>query len=283
MNNDEQRQNLANFLRTRRERLSPSDVGLPSGRRRRTPGLRREEVAQLANIGVSWYTALEQGRDIRPSLDILHSIAVALQLTSAERQHLLVLADQESLFTDTPADEQISSTLRHVLDDLNPDPAYIMGRRWDYLAWNTAAAHILLPTHPTPPYERNAVWQVFTNPEKRIKYPQWEEAAQKILAEFRADSAHYANDSWFKQLIADLQRASEEFRAWWPRHDVRPRIDGRKEIVHPVVGSLLFEHTTLQVPMNPDLKMMIYTPYPGSDTRTKLCQLMDSILQAVEV
>ncbi len=275
MSEEQRRQDLADFLRTRRMRLAPEEVGLISGGRRRTSGLRREEVAQLANVGVSWYTLLEQGRAIHPSSEVLHSIADALQLTSDERQHLFLLADQQ-YFSDTQFHEEVSPALRRVLDALDPIPAYIMGRRWDYLAWNTAAEHIFLPTNlAPPPYEYNTVWRIFTSSEIRVRHPEWEQVAQRVLAEFRADSVRYADDEWFKRLIADLQRVSPEFRAWWPLHDVRGRADARKDIEHPIVGRLMFEHTTLQVPTTPELKVMIYTPLPGTDTLAKLQQLVN--------
>ncbi|HEX6484149.1 MAG TPA: helix-turn-helix transcriptional regulator [Ktedonobacteraceae bacterium] len=276
MSDEQRRQDLADFLRTRRMRLSPEQVGLRSGGRRRTPGLRREEVAQLANVGVSWYTLLEQGRDIHPSSEVLHSIADALQLTPDERQHLFLLADQQRLVDTHISNEQVSPALRRVLDALNPIPAYVIGRRWNFLAWNTTAEHVLLLSKSVPPYEYNAVWRIFADPMSRHLYnPTWEQVAQKVLAEFRAESARYADEEWFKRLIADLQRVSPEFRAWWPRHDVRGRADARKDIEHPLVGRLMFEHTTLQVPTLPELKIMIYTPLPETDTLEKLQQLMD--------
>ena len=276
MSDEQRRRDLADFLRTRRMRLLPEQVGLVRGERRRTPGLRREEVAQLAHVGVSWYTLLEQGRDIHPSREILQSVADALQLTPAERHHLLVLADQQPLTeADTPP-EQISPALRRVLDVLDPVPAYIMGHRWDYLAWNTAAERALLLRESVPPYEQNAVWRIFVNPSSRQLYhPRWEQVAQKVLAEFRAESTRYADEEWFKRLVADLQRVSPEFRAWWPQHDVRGRTDGQKNVEHPLVGTLMFEQTTLQVPAQPELKLMIYTPLPETQTREKLQQLID--------
>ena len=277
MSDEQRRQDLADFLRTRRMRLSPEQVGLIHGGRRRTPGLRREEVAQLANVGVSWYTLLEQGRAIHPSIEVLHSIADALQLTLDERQHLFLLADQQYFSgAQITNEEEVSPALRRVLDALNPIPAYVIGRRWNFLAWNTTAEHVLLLSKSVPPYEYNAVWRIFVNPMSHILYnPKWELVAQRVLAEFRADSVRYADDEWFKRLIADLQHVSPEFRAWWPRHDVRGRSDGRKDIEHPLVGCLMFEHTTLQVPTAPELKVMIYTPLPETNTLAKLQQLMD--------
>ena len=276
MSDEQRRQDLADFLRTRRTRLSPEQVGLVGGGRRRTPGLRREEVAQLANVGVSWYTLLEQGRDIHPSSEVLQCIADALHLTPDERQHLFLLADQQHPVDTLAADEQVSSALRRALDGLTPIPAYVIGRRWNYLAWNIAAEHVFMLSQALPPYDTNAVWRVFADPTAhQLRTAQWEQAAQRVLAEFRADSARYADEDWFQRLVADLQRVSPEFRAWWPRHDVRGRGDAQKTIEHPLVGRLMFEHTTLQVATMPELKVMIYTPLPGTDTLAKLQRLLD--------
>jgi transcriptional regulator with XRE-family HTH domain len=276
MSDEQRRQDLADFLRTRRMRLMPEQVGLIGGGRRRTPGLRREEVAQLAHVGVSWYTLLEQGRDIHPSKDVLHSIADALQFTPAERQHLFLLADQQPFVETRIPDEQVSPALHRVLDALTPVPALIMGRRWNYLAWNTTADLIFQLWRPAPPYDTNAVWRMFADPiGLQAHNPNWEQVAQKVVAEFRADSVPYADEDWFKRLVADLQRISPEFCAWWPRHDVRGRDDSRKEILHPELGHMAFEHTTLQVPTTPELKIMIYTPLPETDTLEKLQQLME--------
>jgi transcriptional regulator with XRE-family HTH domain len=273
---EQRRQDLADFLRTRRMRLSPEQVGLSHGGRRRTPGLRREEVAQLAHVGVSWYTLLEQGRAIHPSREVLHSIANALHLTPAERQHLFLLADQHHLIDTHASEEQVSPALHRVLDALDPIPAYAIGRQWDYLAWNAAADRVFRLSKPVPPYDYNAVWRIFADPLRQEIYtPQWEQVAQKVLAEFRADSARFADEERFKGLVADLQRVSPEFCAWWPRHDVRGRADALKDIEHPLVGHLMFEHTTLQAPAMPDLKIMIYTPLPETDTLEKLQQLLE--------
>jgi transcriptional regulator with XRE-family HTH domain len=277
MSDEQRRQDLADFLRTRRMRLAPEQVGLIGGRRRRTPGLRREEVAQIANVGVSWYTLLEQGRDIHPSREVLQNIADALQLTPAEQRHLFLLAEHQPPVGIYPPEEQVSPAVHRVLDALSPVPAYVVGRYWNYLAWNTAAERIfLLPEWPSSPYKYNVVWRVFTHPMRDDVYknPSWEQVAQKVLAEFRADSARYADEEWFKRLVADLQSASPEFRAWWPRHDVRGRSDALKDIEHPQLGRLAFEHTTLQVPDMPELKIMIYTPLPETDTLAKLQQLV---------
>ncbi|GCE15647.1 helix-turn-helix transcriptional regulator [Tengunoibacter tsumagoiensis] len=278
MSDEQRRRDFADFLRTRRLRLSPEEVGLARGGRRRTPGLRREEVAERANVGVSWYTLLEQGRDVNPSREVLQSIADALQLTPDERQHLFFFANQPYLIETAPSDELVSPALRRVLDALTPTPAYIIDRRWNYLAWNATASQIFLRTEMAPPYEYNVIWRIFTDPEIRLlnKEPTWEQVALQVMEEFRAESARYADEEWFKRLIADLQRVSPEFRAWWPHHNVRGRADAHKTIEHPLVGCLMFEHTTLQVPAQPELKVMIYTPLPQTGTLKKLQQLMFS-------
>ena len=278
MQKNEHRKALANFLRQRRASLSPDEVGLLPGLRRRTPGLRREEVAQLANIGTSWYVWLEQGRNVHPSAQVLESLAQALRLTPNERRHLFLLAGQALPAPVSPVEECISPALQQVLDDLNPSPAYVLGRRYDYLAWNKAAdalfaiADTLSDT--TSPYARNMVWRLFTSSTMRER-PNWEVLARATLAEFRAASARYPGDSWFEDLIEDLKQVSPEFCRWWPHHDVRSVLDGHKVIQHPSLGMLEFEHFTLQVLTNPDIRIMIYAP--NAMTRTTLQRVLETM------
>lgn len=266
------RQALADFLRTRRTRLAPAEVGLPAGSRRRTPGLRREELAQLAHIGTSWYTALEQGRDVQPSAEVLESLAQALRLTPVEREHLFHLAGQNAPARPTPAAEQVSAPLARVVEVFDPHPAYVIGRRWDVLAWNRGAELVHAFSTTPPPYPHNMVWRWFTNPAAVWDDPHWQEVAQSVVAQFRADWARYPGDPWFDELIADLQQASSHFRLWWPRHDVRGNLDRHKEVDHPTLGRLEFDHVTLQVPANPDLKLFLYAAAPA--TAAKLAGLL---------
>ncbi len=274
MDERERRQALADFLRTRRAHLSPADVGLPPGLRRRTPGLRREEVAQLANIGTSWYVWLEQGRDVHPSAQVLESLAQALRLALNERRHLFLLAGQPLPPHAAPLEESASPALQQVLDDLNPSPAYAVGRRWDYLAWNKAADALFAISEASSRYARNLVWRLFTSPTMRER-PNWEQIARSTLAEFRAANARYPGDRWFEELIEDLKQVSPDFRRWWPHHDVvRSELDGHKVIEHPALGRLAFEHITLQVLSNPDVRIMIYTPL--AETRTKLERFLET-------
>lgn len=265
---------LADFLRTRRARLTPAIVGLPAGGRRRTPGLRREEVAQLANIGTAWYTALEQGRAIRPSQGVLESLAAALRLAPDERRHLFLLAGQSFPVQPSPdAEETVSPVVRRVVDDLNPDPAYVLGRRWDYLHWNRAAATVWTFADAPPPHPRNFVWRLFADPAARRAG--WEEVARTTLAQFRADSAHYPDDPRFAALIDDLQRVSPEFQSWWPQHDVRGSLDTRKELRHPLLGELVLDRITLQALGAPGLRLIVYMPAPETDTAARLRRALE--------
>lgn len=280
MQEQERRQALADFLRQRRAHLSPTEVDLPPGFRRRTPGLRREEVAQLANMGTSWYIWLEQGRDVHPSAAVLESLAQALRLTPNERRHLFLLAGQPlPPPPNFPEEENISPALQHMLSDLNPSPAYILGRRYDYLAWNEAANALFsisdIISDTSSPYARNMVWRLFTSLTTRERH-NWEAVARATLAEFRTASARYPGDPWFDELIEDLKQVSPEFCQWWPHHDVRSALDGHKVIEHPQLGTLEFEHFTLQVLTNPDIRIMIYSPI--AETRTTLQHYLTTMI-----
>lgn len=271
MNENERRQALADFLRKRRTCLSPASVGLPAGSHRRTPGLRREEVAQLAHIGISWYIWLEQGRNVHPSAQVLEGLAGALRLTLNERRHLFLLAGQPLPLRVLPVEEHISPALRQALSHLDPAPAYVMGRRWDYLAWNSAAERVFSITQPVFPHFKNLVWRLFTSPESKARYPNWEQTARGVLAEFHTASARYPGDAWFEELIEDLKEVSPEFGQWWPHHDAPGSMDGHKVIEHLTLGHLEFEHVTLQLPSDPDVRLMIYTPDAATEAKLQQC------------
>lgn len=272
---EERRKELSAFLRTRRARINPSDVGLLGGARRRTPGLRREEVALLANIGVTWYTRLEQGLPINVSAEVLNSIAGALQLATREREHLFVLAGQHVSETTIADSEHVSDMLRRVLDSLDPSPAIIRGRRYDVLAWNRGAVALFGDFAKMDARERNGAWRFFMSPAARTCYPKWEEAAPKFVAQFRAVAAKYLDDPCFTKLINDLLEASPEFRHYWSKHDVASPSDGLKHIYHPVVGELTLEYTSLLVPDYPDMRMIVYPAAKGSIEEQKLRALID--------
>ena len=231
---------LGAFLRSRRERLSPADVGLAPGFRRRTPGLRREEVALLAGVGTTWYTWLEQGRDIRPSAEVLTALAETLHLDGAERRHLFILAGRPQAGRLPPAPERIDEPLARMLESLAGHPAYVMGRRWDILAWNRAASAVFGDYGALEGDGRNIMHVLFTNARHRRMLVEWEALARSALGQFRADSAKYLGDPGFERLIALLDAASPEFRRWWPERDVLSRQSGVKRLNHPQAGPMAF-------------------------------------------
>ena len=212
-------------------------MGLPGGGRRRTPGLRREEVAHLAGVGTTWYTWLEQGRDVRASLDVLEALARALHLTQAERSHLVLLGRGEEAPPCKNPVERVSPTLRRLIEGLGANPAYILGRRWDYLAWNDAAAALLGDFGAVPRAARNHLWLTFTDPVRREMFSDWERSARTLVAKFRADSARHIGDPEFESLIAALRKSSPEFAHAWERHEVSRGGEGRKDLSHPAGGA----------------------------------------------
>jgi transcriptional regulator with XRE-family HTH domain len=276
-NGERRRQELADFLRTKRASLQPEDVGLPDGGRRRTPGLRREEVALLAGVGTTWYTWLEQGRDVRASLDVLEAVSRALQLTAAERAHVILLGRGEQAPPCKAPAEKVSPTLRRLVENLGPGPAYLLGRRWDYLAWNKSFERVFSWEPGTDPLSRNHVWQWFMDPGRRtLCSGDWSASARLLVAKFRADSARNIGDPVFEELILALQSASPEFRKLWKRHEVAGSGDGHKELIHPLVGPLAFDHAVFRHGEAGDLRLILYTPSCEHDTRAKLEQLLES-------
>ncbi|MGG3624492.1 helix-turn-helix transcriptional regulator [Bacillus gobiensis] len=261
---------LGEFLRVRRERLTPEDVGLPSYGRRRTPGLRREEVAQLAHIGTSWYTSLEQGREVNPSEQVLDSLAEALHLSADERRHLRMLARPTDLKKDEDAQE-VSTGLERTVLALEPNPAFILGRSWDLLIWNKAAEFVFRLPAFSKEMEQQPNWlrRFLTDPLLQMDNMDWEAKAHIMIARFRADYAYFHHDARFKELIEEFMEISELFRSCWPRHDVKIVTDCHKRWSHPLIGEMEFEHVTLQQPNNPALKIMIYTASSSTAERLK--------------
>jgi transcriptional regulator with XRE-family HTH domain len=266
-------------LKTRRARLRPEQFDLPTFNRRRTPGLRREEVAQLAGLGLSWYTWLEQGRDIQVSDQVLDRLAQVLQLNEEERSHLFMLA-RRSLTTKDMQEQEAPSydaTYQTILDGLGIYPAMIYNRRLNIVAWNESASRVFGDYTNRSERERNAAWFIFMNPFARKFIVNWERAARQNIALLHAISDRYADDMWLKELIADLQRASPEFRVRWPRHDILLSCTNKNPegINHPQVGRLMLQTTTLLVPERPDLQMVVHTPLPQQEeTEAKLRMLM---------
>lgn len=266
---------LGNFLRTRRERVNPAEVGLPVTRRRRTPGLRREEVAQLAGVSATWYTWLEQGRDIRVSMQVLESIAHALHLEPHEAKYLFELANEPVQLQQAPP--ELNPALQQILDHQGSYPAYLLNRSWDVIAWNLAARQLFGDFGAMPPQERNLLWYMFVRPATRQLVVDWKERAQRLLAEFRAESHLYQLEPWFITFIHEIAGASPEFAAWWDQHNVLVRRGGRRDFQHPVVGRLALEQTTFYLSQAPEIKLVLHVPLDEDNTAEKLLQLMDKI------
>ena len=248
---------LANFLRTRRERLSPSDLGLPAAPRRRTIGLRREEVAQLAGIGVDWYVRLEQGRAVTPSAATVGALGRALRLDEAELAHLQALAQGPDRRLFRP--EIVPEVVRRIVEGLN-QPAYVTGRRWDVLAWNTPADE-LFGFGAMADDERNSLINVLTKPQARRLFGEgWGYQAQRMVAQFRTTHDLWSGDPAFVALLDKLRTGCPEFEAWWETHDVRDAAAGQKRLSHPRMGELQFEYATFQANDDRALKLVIYSP-----------------------
>ncbi|WP_394824676.1 helix-turn-helix transcriptional regulator [Pendulispora albinea] len=271
----ETRRELGAFLKSRRARIAPRDVGLAGDVRRRTPGLRREEVALLAGVGVTWYTWFEQGRDIQVSAHFLERVARALRLDAAERAHLFALAQNRPPPQAPGPASTVTPPLRRMLDSL-PGPAYIKTARWDVLAWNPALVAVFGDLARIAPAHRNMLWLVFADPEYRGTMSDWEPDARSMLAKFRLEYGRHGDHPDFVRLVRELSDASPEFRRWWPEQDVLGAVEGVKRFRHPVAGEIEFEHTTFMLDHAPDLRLVVYTPLPGKDAR-KVRRLRQSL------
>jgi transcriptional regulator with XRE-family HTH domain len=256
---------LGQLLRSRRERLAPGDVGLPEGSRRRTAGLRREEVALLANLSTTYYTFLEQGRPVRPSAQVLDALASALRMSAAEQRYLEVLAygGDDAAGRGTPPTgpiERIDQGVVDLVQRLDPFPTMVKGRRWDVLTANAAARELFDDWESRPTGERNLVRWMFTTERAREVYVDWEQEARAMLGRFRLAAARHRQDGDFANLIAELQRDSEHVREWWPRHDVIAVGSGSKKLRHPRLGPVSYSHVVLQVADDPDQTLVTYSP-----------------------
>jgi transcriptional regulator with XRE-family HTH domain len=274
---EEQRQELGAFLRVRRAALRPEDVGLPQGvNHRRTPGLRREELAQLAGISVSWYTRLEQGKDVQLSAKAVARLAEALRLTAAQREYLLALARGDLSGVQPAPPETVSVTLRDVLDAQGDNPAYLIDARLNLLEWNRAAMSVFgfaEDLAAAPEEERNLLWLIFMD-DARTWLVDRERHAKLLLAQFRDASRHLVNDPSFGRFVERLQRGSPEFARWWSQYDVERAQETEKVVDHPAVGRLALRQTVLQVVSDsPGLYLILYTPAPETDTAEKLQKL----------
>jgi transcriptional regulator with XRE-family HTH domain len=255
---------LGTYLKDRRIKLDPAAFGL-SGTRRRTPGLRREEVAQRADISPTWYTWLEQGRGGAASADVLDRIARALMLTEVEREHLFLLGLGRPPEIHYRAAEGVTPRLQRVLDALEPSPALIKTATWDVVAWNRAAAVMLTDFGSLPPEQRNILRMIFCDPRVRAAQYDWESVARFVVGAFRADVARAGAAGNVGALVDELCRLSPEFEAMWRDNDVRSYGEGVKHIRHPIAGPIAFEYSAFAVDGRPDLGMVVYNPATPAD------------------
>jgi transcriptional regulator with XRE-family HTH domain len=251
-------------LKDRRAKLDPASFGFPLTRRR-TPGLRREEVAQRANVSATWYTWLEQGRGGAPSPEVLDRIARALMLTEVEREHLFLLALGRPPEVRYQAVQGIAPRLQRVLDALEFIPALVKTATWDVLAWNRAAAAVLTDYGTLEPAERNILRLIFRDRRVHCKQTDWEGVARSVVAAFRADTARAGATGAVKSLVEELCRSSPEFEAMWRDNDVRSHGEGTKRLDHPQAGSLALEYSTFAVDGRPDLALVIHNPATARD------------------
>jgi transcriptional regulator with XRE-family HTH domain len=255
---------LGTYLKDRRTRLDAAAFGF-AGSRRRTPGLRREEVAQRANISPTWYTWLEQGRGGAPSPDVLDRIARALMLTDVEREHLFLIGLGRPPKVRYQAGEGVSPRLQRVLDALETSPALIRTAIWDVVAWNRAATIVLTDYAKLPPERRNILRLIFCEPRVRAAQHDWDSVARFVVAAFRADAARAGAVSHVADFVDELCRLSPEFASLWRDNDVRAHGEGVKHLRHPVLGPIAFEYSAFAVDGRPDLGMVVYNPATPDD------------------
>jgi transcriptional regulator with XRE-family HTH domain len=262
------RRELADFLRSRRERITPEQVGLTGSGRRRTPGLRREEVAQLAGVGVTWYTWLEQGRDINASEQVLDAIAATLHLDQIERSHLYTLAGAGQPIMEKQC-SAISEPLQRTLRQLEPFPASIQNARTDILAFNRTYDALMSGISQVPLDERNVLWLAFTNPDWRRYMVDWEDSCPRLVATFRGNMASHVSEPSWKNLVKRLRGRSPEFEAMWSQHEISSPENRTKRFLHPVVGMLRLDFTHLWLGPRSELVVKSYSP-ADAETAEKL-------------
>jgi len=272
---EKRRTDLGDFLRARRGQLARADLGLPPVGRRRTSGLRREEVSTLSGMSVTWYTWLEQGRDIHPSRQVLDAVARTLRLSVAEHTYVLSLAGYSAPSPDTsPAVESAPAHVQRLLEALEGYPAYAIAPDWAITGWNAAYAALYPNIATVPIGDRNLLWLVFTDPYVRTLLPDWEATSHRFLAEFRAEAGPRLGHPAFAGLVERLLEASDTFRAGWQRHDIQGFSSRERLFHHPRVGDLRLEHHRMAPSDHPDLHLVIYTPVHDTTTPDRLRSLV---------
>ncbi len=266
------RRELAEFLSSRRRQMAPGTVGLPVGGNRRTPGLRREEIALLAGVSHTWYTWLEQGRDIRPSRQVVDALARTLRMTPAEHEYVLRLTGHGGAVPAGVA-EGMPAHVQRLLDALGPSPAYAITAGWTIVGWNRAYQRLYPGVAVVPAAERNLLWLVFTDPAVRDLLGDWTTDSRRFLTQFRAEVGPRLADPEVVDLVARLEAASPHFRAGWASHDVDRFSSSERRFEHPQVGTLLLEHHQLTPADAPGLQLVVYTAAEGGDAADRLARL----------
>ncbi|AWT43698.1 MULTISPECIES: helix-turn-helix transcriptional regulator [Streptomyces] len=265
---------VGDFLRSRRARIRPEEVGLPAHGRRRVPGLRREEVAQLAGVSVDYYIRLEQGRGTSVSDAVLDAVARVLRLDETEQAYLRTVArprPRRRAAADRPA-ARVRPGVQLLLDSMDRTPAFVLGRGMNVLAWNALGDAVAGFTRMAPA-ERNMPRQVFLAPAARELYPEWAAVAAQTVAHLRIDAGRHSDDPELCALVGELSLKSEDFRRLWADHQVKECMYGVKRVRHPVAGLLTLPYETLTVPADPEQTIVVYTPEPGSETAERLALL----------
>ena len=263
-NENESDNRLGNYLKNRRTKLDPASFGF-SDSRRRTAGLRREEVAQRANISAAWYTWLEQGRGGNPSADVLDRIASALMLTEVEREHVFLLGLGHPPEVRYRGGDAITPRLQRLLEALPHSPAIVRTATWDVIAWNRAAAAVLTDYGSLPPERRNILRMMFCDPGVRAAQFDWTSVARFVVSAFRIDAARAGAEAEVAPLVEELCLASPEFAAMWRDNEVQTLGDGVKHLRHPVLGPISLEYSSFAVDGRPDLQMIVYNPATPAD------------------
>jgi transcriptional regulator with XRE-family HTH domain len=266
-----QREELASFLRSRREATDPASVGLRPGPRRRTPGLRREELAQLSGISVTWYTWLEQGRRISVSRQVIESLARVLRMAPAEREHLFTVAGL-AMPAQTAGPPEVDDTLRRLVEALDPNPAFITNPWWDLLAYNQAYSVLHGGLDARPPAERNVLWLFFTADPARYLIVNWPDEARQLVGQLRAHLAQHPGDPRGPQLVATLAAASPKFTELWKEHGTARFRNYRKGYRHPAAGLLSLDYIKLTAASDDQLDLIAMLPADQA-TADKLRQL----------
>ena len=265
---ERRRAELGEFLKARRARLSPGDFGLPPGSRRRTPGLRREEIALLAGVGVTWYTWLEQGRQINASTQVLDAVARTLRLDRAEREHLYRLAEATPLRTECSR-AAVPDTIREIVASLDPLPASLVNGRFDILSSNDASEELFWEWHSLPCIHKNTLWCCITEPTARSKFPEYDTHVRYLVARLRSAYSRHIGDPDWEEDIRRLASLSREFAELWSRHEVADPEPRTLTYLHPCAGALSLAVSELTVPVMPEARIVVYTPRDAA-TRARM-------------